>query len=90
MERKIIAVLTISLSIFIAGAAFAGVENDLIENCQSKITDCMQKISLLEKKIEALQAPSQKKTVVIHAQKDSIDPSSPWWWERWGEDEPDY
>ena len=33
----------------------------------------------------------REKTVVSSSQEqeEQIDPNSPWWWEYWGEDEPD-
>jgi len=88
MKRIILVALIISLSVFLAGAAFAEGKKALSGNVQTDIKFCLGKISLLEEKIEALETAPQNVPVTQYRQEDEIDPSSPWWWERWGEEDP--
>ena len=67
---------------------FAEGEKALSGNVQTDIKFCLGKISLLEEKIEALETAPQNVPVTQYRQEDEIDPSSLWWWERWGEEDP--
>ncbi len=78
MKKIIITVLVIGLSIFLSSAAFAEGEKDLSKNSQTNIKVCLQKITLLEKKIKNLGAALQNKTVVRFVQKNTNDSSKKW------------